>query len=65
MYNLALNTKEPCVILIDRGLMDSLGYCKEEMFESILKKTGWNWSDLRDKRYDAVIHLITAADGVP
>ncbi len=37
MYNLAVNTDEPSVILIDRGLMDSLGYCKEEMFNKICK----------------------------
>lgn len=24
---------------------------------------GWNLFQLRDKRYDAIVHMITAADG--
>ena len=63
MLNLARNTGDPCVILCDRGLMDTLGYAGPEVWEKILKETGWSNIELRDKRYDAVIHLVTAADG--
>lgn len=28
-----------------------------------MQETGWSNIELRDKRYDAVIHLVTAADG--
>ena len=63
MLNLAKNTKEPSVILMDRGLMDTVGYSGLEIWAKILKHTGWNNIDLRDKRYDAIIHMVTAADG--
>jgi len=26
---------------------------------------GWNVYQLRDKRYDLVLHMVTAADGAP
>lgn len=32
-------------------------------FEKVLRTNGWNAVDLRDTRYNQVIHLITAADG--
>lgn len=33
------------------------------MWQRILKKCGWNNIDLRDSRYDQVIHLVSSADG--
>jgi hypothetical protein len=48
---------------MDRGLMDSLGYVGKEVWDRILESTGWSNIELRDNRYDAVIHLVTAADG--
>ena len=63
MHNIALNCNEPSIVLMDRGLMDSLGYVGQEVWERILDKTGWSNIELRDNRYDAVIHLVTAADG--
>lgn len=32
-------------------------------FDKVLRTNGWNAVDLRDTRYNQVIHLITAADG--
>lgn len=34
-----------------------------ELWEAMLAETGWTTSTLREKRYDAVLHLVTAADG--
>lgn len=63
IHNLAVSTEEPAVILTDRGLMDSAGYVGFEMFHKICSKMNWDITELRDNRYDAVIHLVTAADG--
>ena len=63
MFKLAKNSNDPSVIIADRGLMDTAGYIGWEGFHEILKKTGWTVEELRDDRYDAVIHLVTAADG--
>ena len=53
------------VIIFDRGCLDYRAYTSEEEFARILRDNIWNVVDLRDKRYDAVIHLVTAADGQP
>lgn len=56
-------TGEPTVILCDRGVMDGKAYMKPEGWQVLLDENGFNIVNLRDKRYDAVIHLVTAADG--
>lgn len=54
---------EKQVMIFDRGCMDYRAYVSPEEFTATLSKNGWNIVDLRDRRYDAVIHLVTAADG--
>lgn len=50
------------VIIYDRGLLDNKAYMPYEMFEKILAKHGLTETVARDQ-YDAVFHLVTAADG--
>ena len=54
---------KPSVSLSDRGSMDSRVYVSPEEFEKIMKRRNTNLVELRDHRYDAVFHLVTAADG--
>lgn len=35
----------------------------KKSFEDVLQRNSWNTIDLRDNRYNQVIHLITAANG--
>jgi hypothetical protein len=58
-----LYPKDQVVILCDRGVMDGAAYMTKPMWQALLDETGWSNSQLRDKRYDMVLHLITAADG--
>ncbi len=51
------------VLLMDRGCMDMAAYLRPEEFELLLNKNHWSLVGLRDKRYEAVFHLVTAADG--
>ena len=51
------------VMLYDRGVMDGRAYMNESMWQALLDETSWSNSQLRDKRYDMVLHLVTAADG--
>ncbi len=53
------------VVLCDRGAMDSKAYLNEATWKSLMAKNAWNEPMLRDARYDAVIHFVTAADGAP
>jgi len=43
--------------------MDGSAYTSENIWQAILDETGWSTIQLRDRRYEAVIHLVTAADG--
>lgn len=56
-------TDKPVVILIDRGLLDGSAYVSKEIWQSLCDDAGYNNSSLRDNRYDAVLHMVTAADG--
>jgi CYTH domain-containing protein/thymidylate kinase len=53
----------PCVIVCDRGARDISAYMKPELWEELTKDVGTNTTELRDERYDAVLHLVSAADG--
>lgn len=43
--------------------MDGSAYIKKDVWEMLLDDYGWSSVQLRDKRYDAVIHMVTAAIG--
>jgi predicted ATPase len=53
----------PVVILVDRGLLDGSAYVSQNNWQALLDDLGCNTVMLRDNRYDAVVHLVTAADG--
>ena len=60
---LAILSEQPSIVLCDRGVIDPYAYMAEGCWSAILDSQGWNMVQLRDKRYDAVVHLVTAADG--
>lgn len=43
--------------------MDASAYIDKERWERLKKKNGWNEVEMRDNRYNQVVHMITAADG--
>lgn len=51
------------VILFDRGVVDNVAYCTEEAWSMVQEALGTTTARLRDRRYDYVIHLVTAANG--
>jgi CYTH domain-containing protein/thymidylate kinase len=53
---------KPTVIVCDRGTMDISAYMSPDMWEDITSQAGTDSSALRN-RYDAVLHLVSAADG--
>lgn len=54
--------EKPCVIICDRGTMDISAYIAPEMWQDLASKVGYTTEQL-SSRYDAVLHLVTAADG--
>ena len=62
-YELAKGSLQPAVLLCDRGTLDGSAYCSAAEFEEILGATGYTIAELRDARYDAIVHLVTTAIG--
>ncbi len=54
--------KEKILIVCDRGFMDNKAYMTEEEFREAAASVGLTLVQARD-RYDAVFHLVTAANG--
>jgi len=59
---IAKSFDKPVVIIHDRGIMDPKAYMANDTWTNILKQNKWSESDFL-KRYDLVVHLVTAADG--
>ena len=53
---------KPVLIVCDRGALDISAYIKPEEWEEITAMAGTDTNTLR-RRYDAVLHLVSAADG--
>jgi hypothetical protein len=49
--------------LIFIGVMDGQAYTDKMSWQVLIDEMGFNTIQLRDNRYDAVIHLVTAANG--
>lgn len=54
--------KHDAIIIYDRGILDIKAYMELDMFENELNKYNTNEKDII-KKYDAVFHLVTAANG--
>lgn len=52
-----------CIILSDRGILDSKAYLGEELFTKLLNQNNLKESDLGDQ-YDLVIHMVTVATDI-
>mmetsp|Transcript_63738 Transcript_63738/g.120650 ORF Transcript_63738/g.120650 Transcript_63738/m.120650 type:complete len:466 (-) Transcript_63738:137-1534(-) len=63
MHEMAAQSGERAVVLCDRGVIDGKAYCTPQAWSYVLNELGQSEAHLRDRRYDAVIHLVTAANG--
>lgn len=63
-HTIARSTGRRSVVLCDRGVMDVSAYLPPSAWTALLNEHDWTVVGLRDRRYEAVLHLVTAADGV-
>ena len=63
VYNVLKARNKPAVVLSDRGTMDGSVYMSDAEWGRLMKEKQTDRVTLRDTRYDAVFHLVTAADG--
>ncbi len=54
---------KPTIIVCDRGTMDIAAYLTPVIWQGLLDYHNTNIVQLRDARYDLVIHMVTAANG--
>ncbi len=59
---LAQTCTKPTFIVCDRGTLDISAYISKEMWNELCQKCDTSTNELR-RRYDAVLHLVSAADG--
>lgn len=58
-----MNPSKDALVIYDRGYLDNTAYMTKESKELYVKSTGVNLEEIRDSRYDMVIHMVTAANG--
>lgn len=58
-----LNPDKDAVIILDRGYLDNFAYLSKETKDLYLAETNDDLEQIRDSRYDMVLHLVTAANG--
>ncbi|XP_065892001.1 TRPL translocation defect protein 14-like [Dysidea avara] len=62
-FELAKGEGKNCLVLCDRGIMDLSVFMNEDWWEEYVSSRGLDLLQLRDGRYDQVLHLVTAANG--
>jgi predicted ATPase len=71
---IASSTGRPSIIIMDRGLLDGKSYVSEDTWHALMHATEASDAEIHQprmriteeymiKRYDLVVHLVTAADG--
>lgn len=63
MTRIAAKSGRKSLIVCDRGTMDLRAYLTAEQWEELLKAIDKTVVEIRDARYEAVIHMATAAKG--
>jgi len=64
-FHLAESSRRNCLVICDRGSMDCSAYLPKKDWETILERNNWSEEEIRDNRYNHVIHLVSAARGAP
>jgi len=62
-FELAASSQQDTLVVCDRGVMDASAYMQPGQWEAMKAKNNWNDVELRDNRYNQVIHLVSAAKG--
>jgi len=62
-FDLASSCSRNCLVICDRGIMDASAYLKPEQWNRMKRENTWNDVDMRDQRYNQVIHMVSAAKG--
>lgn len=62
-FELGRTSQRNCLIICDRGAMDASAFITKEKWENIMAANNWNNVELRDNRYNHIVHMVSAAKG--
>ncbi|KAM7343955.1 TRPL translocation defect 14 isoform 2-T2 [Cochliomyia hominivorax] len=62
-FELGESSTRNCLIICDRGVMDASAYISKEKWEKMMAANNWNPIEMRDNRYNQILHLVSAANG--
>lgn len=62
-FELGKSCTRNCLIICDRGVMDASAFVSKEKWERMMKSNSWNPVELRDNRYNHIVHMVSAANG--
>ncbi|CAL1545530.1 unnamed protein product, partial [Lymnaea stagnalis] len=62
-HHLAEARHRDVLLICDRGVMDGSAYLPVQDWITMKQQNNWNDVDLRDNRYDQIIHMVSAAKG--
>lgn len=62
-FELAESNDRNTLIICDRGAMDASAFISKEEWERMMQGNNWNSVELRDNRYNQIVHMVTAANG--
>lgn len=62
-FELGKSCQRNCLIICDRGTMDASAFVTPEKWDKMMAANGWNSVELRDNRYNQIIHMVSAANG--
>ncbi|XP_001600611.1 TRPL translocation defect protein 14 isoform X3 [Nasonia vitripennis] len=62
-FQLGESLSRNCLIICDRGAMDASAFISKDKWELMMASNGWNNVELRDNRYNQIIHMVSAANG--
>lgn len=62
-FELGRACRRNCLIICDRGAMDASAFISKEKWEDIMRVNSWNSIELRDNRYNQILHMVSAAKG--
>ncbi|XP_076161717.1 TRPL translocation defect 14 isoform X5 [Ptiloglossa arizonensis] len=62
-FQLGESSSRNCLIICDRGAMDASAFISKDKWELMMASNGWNNVELRDNRYNQIIHMVSAANG--
>merc|ERR1711862_771728 len=62
-FALAEASERNCLVICDRGTMDASCFVTKKDWDEMLNRSHMDEVDIRDNRYNQVVHMVTAATG--